>query len=124
MYYFMDRCNVNGPTAHWSDDTLVRKSIGPKKCHWSYNGETSPSSSFFWRFFARLLIKNIIIKLCLFSASTLCMYIIFTKMFPVHVPSVIGGKYVQKFISLLPVTSITASEKKLGDLAKNYRSDQ
>ena len=29
------RCHVDGPTAHRSDDPLVRKPIGPKKCHWS-----------------------------------------------------------------------------------------
>ena len=24
-----------GPTAHWSENPLVRRPIGPKKCHWS-----------------------------------------------------------------------------------------
>ena len=30
------RCNVDGPTAHWSDYPLVRKPIGPMT-HWSEN---------------------------------------------------------------------------------------
>ena len=29
-------CNVDGPTAHWSDDPVVRKPIGPT-AHWSEN---------------------------------------------------------------------------------------